>query len=58
MHGRALRIILCLMTGVDASKMDEFPHTNTALYKLTYDHDQFEIIDYYNTKHLEVLTNG
>ncbi|GEM64319.1 phosphoglycerate mutase [Sphingobacterium faecium NBRC 15299] len=58
MHGRALRIILCLLTGVDASKMDEFPHTNTALYKLTYDHDQFEIIDYYNTKHLEVLTNG
>ncbi|AIM37471.1 histidine phosphatase family protein [Sphingobacterium sp. SG20118] len=58
MHGRALRIILCLLTGVDASKMDEFPHTNTALYKLTYVNGQFEIIDYYNTKHLEVLTNG
>lgn len=58
MHGRALRIILCLLTGVDASKMDEFPHTNTALYKLTYDNGQFEIIDHYNTKHLEVLTNG
>ncbi|UIR57637.1 histidine phosphatase family protein [Sphingobacterium sp. SRCM116780] len=58
MHGRALRIILCLLTGIDASKMDEFPHTNTSLYKLTYDNGQFEIVDYYNTKHLEVLTNG
>ncbi|WON92851.1 MULTISPECIES: histidine phosphatase family protein [unclassified Sphingobacterium] len=57
MHGRALRIMLCLMTGVDARYMDDFPHTNTALYKLLYDNGQFEIVDHYNTAHLEALIN-
>lgn len=57
MHGRALRIMLCLMTGTDPRFMDDFPHTNTALYKLLYDNGQFEIIDHYNTNHLEALMN-
>ncbi|MFZ4262721.1 histidine phosphatase family protein [Sphingobacterium sp. HJSM2_6] len=57
MHGRALRIMLCHLTGVPVCKMDEFPHTNTALYKLEYEHDQFSIVDYYNTKHLDRLVN-
>ena len=53
MHGRALRILLCHLTGIDVSKMDDFPHTNTSLYVLQYENDTFEIIDHYNTKHLE-----
>ncbi|WP_257089089.1 histidine phosphatase family protein [Sphingobacterium sp. E70] len=57
MHGRALRIMLCLMTAIDARYMDDFPHTNTALYKLLYNNGQFEIIDHYNTDHLEALMN-
>jgi len=57
MHGRALRIMLCLMTGIDARLMDDFPHTNTALYKLLYDNGRFEIIDHYNIAHLEALIN-
>ena len=53
MHGRALRILLCHLTGVEVCKMDEFPHTNTSLYVLEYENGKFEIVDYYNTKHLE-----
>lgn len=55
MHGRALRIILCWLSGVDLARMDEFPHTNTSLYIVEYEDGKFSIIDYYNTKHLEAL---
>ena len=52
MHGRALRIMLCHMTGVSVCLMDDFPHTNTALYVLEFQNGQFTIRDHYNIKHL------
>ena len=55
MHGRALRILLCHLTGTPVSLMDDFPHTNTALYVLEYQDGQFTIIDHYNVKHLDNL---
>lgn len=55
MHGRALRIMLCHLTNVPVSQMDDFPHTNTALYIVTYDQGTFSIADYYNTEHLKAL---
>lgn len=55
MHGRALRILLCHITGVPVHLMDDFPHTNTALYVLEYADGKFTITDYYNTKHLEAI---
>ena len=55
MHGRALRILMCHLTDVPVCQMDDFPHTNTALYVVTYNKGKFEIIDYYNTRHLEGL---
>lgn len=55
MHGRALRILLCHLTDVPVCQMDDFPHTNTSLYVLTYEDGKFEIKDYYNTTHLEGL---
>ncbi|MGM1429816.1 histidine phosphatase family protein [Sphingobacterium lactis] len=58
MHGRALRILLCHITEVPVCKMDDFPHTNTALYKLEYEDGRFSIVDHYNIKHLESLVNG
>lgn len=59
LHGRALRILMCVLTDVDVSLMDDFPHTNTALYVVKYHNNQFSIIDYYNTKHLEgIVENG
>jgi len=57
MHGRAMRIMLCHLTNVPVCNMDDFPHTNTALYVLEYEDNEFSIVDYYNTKHLENLMN-
>ncbi len=53
MHGRAMRILLCWLSGVSPKEMDSFQHTNTSLYKLTWDGDRFEIVDHYNIRHLE-----
>lgn len=55
MHGRALRILLCHLTGIPISKMDDFPHTNTSLYVVEYQYGMYRIIDAYNTRHLEDL---
>lgn len=55
MHGRALRICLCHLIDVPVNMMDDFPHTNTALYVLEYDEGKFKIVDHYNTKHLAGL---
>ncbi len=55
MHGRAMRIMLCWMTGKPVSEMDDIPHTNTALYRVKFAQSRFEIIDAYNTRHLEGL---
>lgn len=57
MHGRAMRVFLCLLTNQDLSNMDDFPHTNTALYRVVYDGHAFSIEDNYNIQHLsELLT--
>lgn len=55
LHGRALRILLCHLTGTSICDMDTFPHTNTALYIVEWDGNRFVITDHYNTKHLESL---
>lgn len=45
MHGRAMRIILCLMLGHELSSMDDFEHANLGLYLMEYDYGQkkFEV---------------
>ncbi len=55
MHGRAMRVLLCLLINRDIALMDDFPHTNTALYRVGYDGSGFSIEDAYNTRHLEGL---
>ncbi len=55
MHGRAMRVFLCLLIEQDIASMDEFPHTNTALYKVHYDGERFSIVDAYNIEHLAGL---
>ncbi|MBK1439321.1 histidine phosphatase family protein [Parapedobacter sp. ISTM3] len=55
MHGRAMRVLLCLLINRDIAQMDDFPHTNTALYKVLYDGRGFSIADAYNIQHLEGL---
>ena len=39
MHGRAMRILLCWLTGQPLAEMDQFEHSNLCLYKLQYDYD-------------------
>lgn len=56
MHGRAMRLFLCLLTNRSVCEMDEFPHQNTTLYKLRFDGENFEIIDFHNTDHLKDLS--
>jgi probable phosphoglycerate mutase len=51
-HGRSIRALLCQMTDLPLSKMDDFPHTNTCLYKLVWDKTRFEIELFNDISHL------
>jgi phosphoserine phosphatase len=53
MHGRAMRLFLCLLTNRPISEMTEFPHQNTTLYKAELTGDQFVITEFNNTDHLK-----
>lgn len=53
MHGRAMRLFLCLLTNRPISEMTEFPHQNTTLYKVELSGDQFVITEFNNTDHLK-----
>ena len=52
MHGRAMRLLLCILMNKPLADMADFPHQNTALYKLSYTDGVFDIIDFNNTDHL------
>jgi len=52
MHGRAMRLLLCLLNNLPLTKMDEFPHQNLVLYKIAFDGEKFEIVDFNNSIHL------
>lgn len=52
-HGRAMRSLLCYLTNTCLSKMDDFEHSNTALYVLRHQEGIFEIVEHYNTEHLK-----
>jgi len=52
MHGRALRILMCGLTGKELKEMDRFPHQNLSLYKLRYDGQRFEILEFNELAHL------
>ncbi len=55
MHGRALRLLLCLLLNKPYTDMESFAHANTTLYSLKFDGHTFELIDANNTSHLENL---
>ena len=55
MHGRALRLLLCILTNRPLTEMDTFPHQNLVLYKVAYDDGKFTIIDFNNADHLKSL---
>lgn len=53
MHGRAMRLLLCLMTNKPLSKMADFPHQNTTLYRISYADGIYTLLDANNTDHLK-----
>jgi probable phosphoglycerate mutase len=53
MHGRALRLLLCLLTNKPLTEMDTFPHQNLVLYKVVYDGEKYRIADFNNAEHLK-----
>lgn len=53
MHGRAMRLLLCLLSGKPLTAMEDFPHQNLVLYKVTYDGVKFHIVDFNNAQHLK-----
>ncbi|AMR34622.1 phosphoglycerate mutase [Mucilaginibacter sp. PAMC 26640] len=53
MHGRAMRLLLCILTGVPLTEMDTFPHQNLVLYKLIYDGSRYQIVEFNNAVHLK-----
>ena len=53
MHGRALRLLLCMLTKKPLSEMADFPHQNTTLYRVSYENGDYTILDANNTDHLK-----
>lgn len=58
MHGRAIRILLTLLSEIPASEMDRFKHSNLCLYKLEYSYDtkSFTILEHNQTDHLSLIS--
>lgn len=53
MHGRALRILLCTLTGTSLTEMEKFPHSNLCLYHILLQGGRAEIIQFNDTAHLQ-----
>jgi broad specificity phosphatase PhoE len=54
MHGRAMRLLLCLLTEKPLTEMEGFPHQNLVLYKVIYDGSKFYIDEFNNVSHLKI----
>ncbi|MEM1137133.1 MAG: histidine phosphatase family protein [Bacteroidota bacterium] len=53
MHGRAIRILLCLLLDIDLKNMDQFVHANLCLYLLKYENGKFAIEKSCDVTHLK-----
>lgn len=53
MHGRAMRVFLCLLLSYDLKHMDMFEHTNLCLYKLIYTGTLFQLERFNDSQHLK-----
>jgi len=58
MHGRAMRVFLCLLLDKPLSLMTEFPHQNTVLYKMGFEDGKFTVLEFNNAVHLDSLVIG
>ena len=53
MHGRAMRLFLCVLQNLPLTEMENFPHQNLVLYKVTWDGTKYEVVDFNNAQHLK-----
>jgi phosphoserine phosphatase len=58
MHGRAMRLLLCLLAEKPLAEMVDFPHQNTTLYQINFNGSHYEIIEFNNTEHLKALNEN
>jgi probable phosphoglycerate mutase len=58
MHGRAMRILLCLLLRYPLRSMDMFEHENLCLYQLHYTGTLFCIEKYNDVRHLSELKSA
>ncbi len=52
MHGRAIRIFMCLLLNYDLKHMDTFPHANLGLYQINFTGSVFNIALLNDVRHL------
>jgi probable phosphoglycerate mutase len=55
MHGRAMRIMLCLMLHYPLKSMDRFEHQNACVYELQFTGTMFHVLQHNNVEHLSNL---
>jgi probable phosphoglycerate mutase len=55
MHGRALRILMCLLLKYPLKSMDMFEHSNLCLYLLEFNGSHFSVKKYNDTAHLNYV---
>lgn len=55
MHGRAMRMFLCLLLGESLKNMDQYEHTNLCLYLLNYEDGTFTLEKANDQTHLANL---
>jgi probable phosphoglycerate mutase len=53
MHGRALRLLLCILMNRPLTEMENYPHQNLVLYKITWDGEKYEIAHFNDAQHLK-----
>lgn len=56
MHGRAIRILLCLLLNYPLKSMDMFEHQNLCLYKVSYTGSMYSVLNYNDVDHLRSLS--
>jgi broad specificity phosphatase PhoE len=53
MHGRAIRIMLCLMLNYPLKSMDVFEHQNVCVYELQFTGTMFHVLKHNDVSHLK-----
>lgn len=54
MHGRAIRVMLCIMLELPIKSMDLFEHQNACVYELQFDGSAFHVLRSNDVSHLNI----